>query len=148
MSTTTTTTTAAPLSAAEFRRQSFAAYVAYVDLIEGKSTVAVAIKSLAPLCALYGLQINAENLVNLLTVRMTAYGTDAGEKARKVKSIATFRAFVKGGWRDVAAAPVHSNAGKDPFAAAAKKAAKAKKPTRADLEAELAALKAQLAAKA
>ena len=130
-------------SAAEFRRQSYDAYLAYTRLIEGKSTVAETVTALSPLAALYGLTLTAENLVNTLTVKMTSYGKDKGETARKIKSIATFRAYIKGGWRDVAAAPVHANAGKDP--AAAKSAAK--KPTKADLEAEIAALKAQLAAK-
>ena len=130
-------------SAAEFRRQSYDAYLAYVRLIEGKSTVTETVTALAPLAKLYGLTLTPENLVNTLTVKMTSYGKDKGETARKIKSIATFRAYVKGGWRDVAAAPVHANAGKDPSAAKSS----TKKPTKADLEAEIAALKAQLAAK-
>lgn len=130
-------------SAAEFRRQSYDAYLAYVRLIEGKSTVTETVMALAPLAKLYGLTLTAENLVNTLTVKMTSYGKDKGETARKIKSIATFRAYVKGGWRDVAAAPVHANAGKDPSAAKSS----TKKPTKADLEAEIAALKAQFAAK-
>lgn len=130
-------------SASEFRRQSYDAYLAYVRLIEGKSTVTETVTALAPLAKLYGLTLTAENLVNTLTVKMTSYGKDKGETARKIKSIATFRAYVKGGWRDVAAAPVHANAGKDPSAAKSS----TKKPTKADLEAEIAALKAQLAAK-
>lgn len=130
-------------SAAEFRRQSYDAYLAYVRLIEGKSTVTETVTALAPLAKLYGLTLTAENLVNTLTVKMTSYGKDKGETARKIKSIATFRAYVKGGWRDVAAAPVHANAGKDPSIAKSS----TKKPTKADLEAEIAALKAQLAAK-
>ena len=130
-------------SAAEFRRQSYDAYLAYVRLIDGKSTVTETVTALAPLAKLYGLTLTAENLVNTLTVKMTSYGKDKGETARKIKSISTFRAYIKGGWRDVAAAPVHANAGKDPFAAKSS----TKKPTKADLEAEIAALKAQLAAK-
>lgn len=130
-------------SAAEFRRQSYDAYLAYVRLIEGKSTVSETVTALAPLARLYGLTLTPENLVNTLTVKMTSYGKDKGETARKIKSIATFRGYIKGGWREVAAAPVHANAGKDPSAAKSS----TKKPTKADLEAEIAALKAQLAAK-
>lgn len=130
-------------SAAEFRRQSYDAYLAYVRLIEGKSTVSETVTALAPLAKLYGLTLTPENLVNTLTVKMTSYGKDKGETARKIKSIATFRAYIKGGWRDVATAPVHANAGKDPSTAKFS----TKKPTKADLEAEIAALKAQLAAK-
>lgn len=139
-----TTKSTAIQSAAEFRRQSYDAYLAYTRLIEGKSTVAETVTALSPLAKLYGLTLTPENLVNTLTVKMTAYGKDKGETARKVKSIATFRAYIKGGWREVAAAPVHSNAGKDPTAVKSS----TKKPTKADLEAEIAALKAQLAAKA
>lgn len=131
-------------SASEFRCQSYNAYLAYTRLIEGKSTVAETVTALSPLAKLYGLTLTPENLVNTLTVKMTAYGKDKGETARKVKSIATFRAYIKGGWREVAAAPVHSSAGKDPTATKSS----TKKPTKADLEAEIAALKAQLAAKA
>ena len=137
-----TTKSTAIQSASEFRAQSFTAYMAYVSLIEGKSTVAETVTALSPLAALYGLTLTPENLVNTLTVKMTAYGKDKGETARKVKSITTFRAYIKGGWRDVAAAPVHANAGKTPAAKSS-----TKKPTKADLEAEIAALKAQLAAK-
>ena len=92
----------------------------------------------------YGFVLTADNLANLLTVKMTAYGKDKGEQAKKVKSISTFRAFVKGGWKDVAAAPVHSNAGKNPADAKVKSAVK--KPTKAELEAEIAALRAKLEA--
>ena len=94
--------------------------------------------------SVYGLELTADNLANLLTVKMTAFGKDKGEQAKKVKSISTFRAFVKGGWQDVAAAPVHSNAGKNP--ADAKSPTKAKKPTKSELEAELDTLRAQMAA--
>lgn len=43
----------------------------------------------------YGFALTVDNLANLLTVKMTAYGKDKGEQAKKVKSISTFRAFVK-----------------------------------------------------
>lgn len=101
-------------------------------------------EALSPLMSVYGLELTADNLANLLTVKMTAFGKDKGEQAKKVKSISTFRAFVKGGWQDVAAAPVHSNAGKNP--ADAKSSTKAKKPTKSELEAELDTLRAQMAA--
>lgn len=92
------------------------------------------------------------SVANTLTVKMTAFGKDKGEVAKKVKSISTFRAFVKGGWKDVQVAPVHSNAGKNP--AEVKTSTKAKKPTKAELEAKadadakrIAELEALLAAK-
>ena len=136
--------TTAPMSAQEFKQKSYDAYLSYVAFIEGKKSIDETLSDLSPLMTAYGFALTIDNLANTLTVKMTAYGKDKGEQAKKVKSIATFRAFVKGGWAEVAAAPVHSNAGKNPAESVSK--AKAKGPTKADLEAELAAVRAQLAA--
>lgn len=136
--------TTAPMSAQEFKQKSYDAYLSYVAFIEGKKSIDEALSDLSPIMTAYGFTLTMDNLANTLTVKMTAYGKDKGEQAKKVKSIATFRAFVKGGWAEVAAAPVHSNAGKNPAESVSK--AKAKGPTKADLEAELAAVRAQLAA--
>ena len=140
----TSTNTTSTMTAAEFKQKSYDAYLAYVAFIEGKQNISETVEALSPLMSAYGFELTADNLANLLTVKMTAYGKDKGEQAKKVKSISTFRAFVKGGWKDVAAAPVHSNAGKNP--ADAKSSAKGKKPTKAELEAELESLRAQMAA--
>ena len=144
--TTASTTTATTMTAAEFKQKSYDAYLAYVEFIEGKKSIIETVEALSPLMSAYGFVLTADNLANLLTVKMTAYGKDKGEQAKKVKSISTFRAFVKGGWKDVAAAPVHSNAGKNP--ADAKVKSTTKKPTKAELEAEIAALRAKLEAAA
>ena len=146
ITTASSTTTATTMTAAEFKQKSYDAYLAYVEFIEGKKSIIETVEALSPLMSAYGFVLNADNLANLLTVKMTAYGKDKGEQAKKVKSISTFRAFVKGGWKDVAAAPVHSNAGKNPSDAKAKSAVK--KPTKAELEAEIAALRAKLEASA
>ena len=140
----TSNTTSEVMNAKEFKQKSYDAYLAYVDFIEGKKSISETVDALSPLMAAYGLILTLENLANLLTVKMTAYGKDKGEQAKKVKSISTVRAFVKGGWKDVKAAPVHSNAGKNP--ADVKTSAKAKKPTKADMEAKIAELEALLAA--
>lgn len=113
-STTASTTTAKTMTAKEFKQASYDAYLSYVAFIEGKQDAATTVAALSPLMSTYGLTLTVDNLANLLTVKMTAFGKDKGEQAKKVKSIATFRAFVKGGWKDVKAAPVHSNAGKNP----------------------------------
>lgn len=144
MKKTSTNTTTSTMTAAEFKQKSYDAYLAYVAFIEGKQGISETVEALSTLMSAYGLELTADNLANLLTVKMTAYGKDKGEQAKKVKSISTFRAFVKGGWKDVAAAPVHSNAGKNP--ADAKSSTKGKKPTKAELEAELESLRAQMAA--
>ena len=136
--------TTVPMSAQEFKQKSYDAYLSYVAFIEGNKSIDETLSDLSPLMTAYGFALTIDNLANTLTVKMTAYGKDKGEQAKKVKSISTFRAFVKGGWAEVAAAPVHSNAGKNPAESAFR--AKAKGPTKADLEAELAAVRAQLAA--
>lgn len=143
---TTASTIAATMTAAEFKQKSYDAYLAYVEFIEGKKSIIETVEALSPLMSAYGFALTVDNLANLLTVKMTAYGKDKGEQAKKVKSISTFRAFVKGGWKDVQNAPVHSNAGKNPADAKAKSTTK--KPTKAELEAEIAALRAKLEAAA
>lgn len=142
--TSTINATTTTMTAAEFKQKSYDAYLAYVEFIEGKKSIIETVEALSPLMSAYGFALTADNLANLLTVKMTAYGKDKGEQAKKVKSISTFRAFVKGGWKDVAAAPVHSNAGKNPADAKVKSAVK--KPTKAELEAEIATLRAKLEA--
>ena len=141
---TTTSATTSPMSAQEFKQASYDAYLSYVAFIEGKQDSATTVAALSPLMTKYGFTLTVDNLANLLTVKMTAFGKDKGEQAKKVKSISTFRAFVKGGWQDVAAAPVHSNAGKNP--ADVKQTTKAKGPTKAELEEKNAALLAELEA--
>ena len=141
----TTTTTTSPMSAQEFKLKSYNAYLSYVAFIEGKQSITETVEALSPFMSAYGFTLTVDNLANLLTVKMTAYGKDKGEQAKKVKSISTFRAFVKGGWKDVSAAPVHFSAGKNPADA---KPAKAKKPTKAEMEAEIAQLRSMLAAQA
>lgn len=90
----------APLSAKEFKIQSYTAYIVYVALIEGRATVAETIEVLSPLMAAYGFSLTAENLLNTLTIKMTAFSDDSVERTKKIKSIATFRAFIKNGWKE------------------------------------------------
>ena len=141
---TTTSTTASPMTASEFKQASYDAYLSYVAFIEGKQTISETVEALSPLMSKYGFALTVDNLANLLTVKMTAFGKDKGEQAKKVKSISTFRAFVKGGWQDVSAAPVHYSAGKNP---ADTKPSKSKNTvTKAQLAEQNAALMAELAA--
>ena len=134
------------MTSREVKTMTYNAYIAYVNLIEGKATASETLDAMKPLFEAADIELTMETMVNTLTVKMTAYGSVKGEKARKVKSIATFRAFFKeGGWTEVATAPVVSNAGKAP-AETKEKAPRAKKPTKKELEDELANLKAQLAA--
>lgn len=134
------------MTSREVKSMTYNAYIAYVSLIEGRATANETLEAMKPLFDAANIELTLETMVNVLTVKMTAYGTTKGEKARKVKSITTFRAFFKDdGWMDVATAPVVSNAGKAPAEPKAK-TPKAKKPTKKELEDELANLKAQLAA--
>ena len=141
---TSNTTASEAMNAKEFKQASYDAYLVYVAFIEGKKSIVETVEALSPLMSAYGLTLTLENVANLLTVKMTNTGKDRGEQAKKVKSIATFRAFVKGGWKDVAAAPVHFSAGKNP--ADCKVSEKSKKPTKAELEAEKVALEEKNAA--
>ena len=141
--TATTSTTTSPMTAQEFKQASYDAYLSYVAFIEGKQDSATTVEALSPLMTKYGFTLTVDNLANLLTVKMTAFGKDKGEQAKKVKSISTFRAFVKGGWQDVSAAPVHFSAGKNP---ADVKPSKPKSATKAELEAANAALLKELEA--
>lgn len=143
-STTASTTTVKTMTAKEFKQASYDAYLSYVAFIEGKQDAATTVTALSPLMSTYGLTLTVDNLANLLTVKMTAFGKDKGEQAKKVKSIATFRAFVKGGWKDVKAAPVHSNAGKNPAECSSSKSKNS--VTKADLAAQNAALLNELMA--
>ena len=138
-------TNSLPMTANEFKFQSYAAYIAYVNFINGKSNIEDTRDALAPLFSAFGFSLTLENLCTVLTVQMTAYGTIQGEKMRKIKSIATFRSFVKGGWEEIATAPVHFSAGKAPVEKPAKQPRK-KTMTKKDLEAQVAALQQQLAA--
>lgn len=120
------------LSAKEFKVQSFNAYLSYVAYIDKRQSAEDTVAALSPLMACYGYTLTIDNLGNTLTVRMASYGTLKGEKGKNVKSITTFRNFIKGGWEEIETAPTHFNAGKDPSAASA-----SKKRTKADVEAEL-----------
>lgn len=134
------------MTSREVKKMTYDAYVAYVGLVEGKASANETLEAMKPLFDAANIELTMETMVNVLTVKMTAYGTVKGEKARKVKSISTFRTFFKeDGWTEVAAAPVVSNAGKAP-AEPKEKTPKAKKATKKELEEELANLKAQLAA--
>ena len=144
MSKKNTTATTSPMTAQEFKQASYDAYLSYVAFIEGKQDSATTVAALSPLMSKYGFALTVDNLANLLTVKMTAFGKDKGEQAKKVKSISTFRAFVKGGWQDVSAAPVHYSAGKNP--ADAKPSKSKNTVTKAQLAEQNAALMAELAA--
>ena len=144
MSKKNTTATTSPMTAQEFKQASYDAYLSYVAFIEGKQDSTTTVEALSPLMSKYGFALTVDNLANLLTVKMTAFGKDKGEQAKKVKSISTFRAFVKGGWQDVSAAPVHFSAGKNP--ADAKPSKSKNTVTKAQLAEQNAALMAELAA--
>jgi hypothetical protein len=144
MSKKNTTATTSPMTAQEFKQASYDAYLSYVAFIEGKQDSTTTVEALSPLMSKYGFALTVDNLANLLTVKMTAFDKDKGEQAKKVKSISTFRAFVKGGWQDVSAAPVHFSAGKNP--ADAKPSKSKNTVTKAQLAEQNAALMAELAA--
>ena len=143
--TNTATTTTNVLSAKAFKMASFDAYMQYVGFIQGSIDAETAVEAMAPLFSAYGFNLTINNICNVLTIRMTAYGSVQGEKSRKVKSIGVFRNFIKEGWREVEASPVTFNAGKDPHVTTPRKKTGM---TKADLEAKVAELTAMLTAMA
>lgn len=130
-----------------FKREAYRAYCAYVSFMNGQKSLEDTREQLAPLFAAFGNNLTKDNFVTVLTVRMTSYGkakegfaANEQGKTRKILSGVTFNKFIVEGFREVAAAPVYAKATepKEP-------AKKAKGPTKAELAAENAALKAQLA---
>lgn len=130
-----------------FKRMTYDAYIHYVAFMEGSEAPQTTSKALKPLFEGFGIPFESHSM-HMLTMMLTNYGTDQGEKVRKVKSITTFRKFILEGYAEMVTKRVVSSAGKAPAAPKAKQA-KAKKPTKdqqiAALKAELAAAKEQIA---
>ena len=130
-----------------FKRMTFDGYLHYVALIEKAEAPQTTAKALKPLFEGFGIPFEAHSMY-MLTMMLTAYGTQQGEKVRKIKSITTFRKFLTEGYAEMMTKKVVSSAGKAPTAPKAK-TVKAKQPTKdaqiAALKAERDALKEQLA---
>ena len=89
----------------------------------------------------YGTEITEADFLPVFSFALHVYGKGkSGEKERKVKSITTFRRFVKETISVYRAAKLTGNAGKEP---APLKEKKQKKATKAELEAALAAQAAE-----
>lgn len=149
--TSTNAITNVSMTAKEFKQNSYNGYLDYVAMMEGKHTLGETVSKLSPLFAACGITLTMDNAASILTVAMSAVGTDKGERARKIKSITTFRALLKkgtdkGGWDEIASLNVHSNAGKDPSKVSTKPMSKAKGLTKDELLAEVESLRAQIAA--
>lgn len=131
----------------DFKRKTFDGYLHYVAMIEKTEAPQTTAKALKPLFEGFGIPFEAHSMY-MLTMMLTNYGTEQGEKVRKIKSITTFRKFLTEGYAEMMTKKVVSSAGKAPAATKAKQA-KAKKPTKdqqiAALKAELAAAKEQIA---
>ena len=138
------------LSAREFRVASFDAYVAYLAWANDEIGDEEALAKIAPLCAIYGLDVTGYTLSRVFGFALYAFGKAEGDaledgvvvKQRRIKSIATFRKFIKGGYVAYIGRGVAGKAGKAP-APLKEKAPKAKKATKAQLEEALAAQAAE-----
>ena len=138
------------LSAREFRVKSFDAYVAYLAWANDEISDEEALSKIAPLCAIYGLDVTGYTLTRVFGFALYAFGKAEGDtledgvvvKQRRIKSIATFRKFIKGGYVAYIGRGVAGKAGKAPAPLKEKKA-KAKKATKAELEAALVAQAAE-----
>ena len=131
----------AAMSTREFKRASYRAYCAYLNLLKGELTAQEALEIIQPVFRAYGTEITEADFLPVFSFALHVYGKGkSGEKERKVKSITTFRKFVKETIAVYRAAKLTGNAGKEP---APLKEKKAKKATKAELEAALAAQAAE-----
>ena len=138
------------LSAREFRVASFDAYMAYLAWANDEISDEEALSKIAPLCAIYGLDVTGYTLSRVFGFALYAFGKAEGDaledgvvvKQRRIKSIATFRKFIKGGYTAYIGRGVAGKAGKAP-APLKPKAKKEKKATKAELEAALVAQAAE-----
>lgn len=131
------------MSTREFKRVSYRAYCAYLNLLKGELSAQEALEIIQPLFRAYGTEIKEEDFLSVFSFALHVYGKGkSGEKERKVKSITTFRKFVRETISVYRAAKLSGNAGKEP-APLKEKTPKAKKATKAQLEEALAAQAAE-----
>lgn len=132
------------MSTREFKRASYRAYCAYLNLLRGELSAQEALEQIQPLFRAYGTEIAEEDFLCVFSFALHVYGKGkSGEKERKVKSITTFRKFVRETISVYRAAKLSGNAGKEPAPLKEKAEKKAKKATKAELEAALAAQSAE-----
>ena len=122
------------MSTREFKRISYRAYCSYLNLLKREITAQEALDTIQPLFRAYGTEIEIEDFLSVFSFALHVYGKGkSGEKERKVKSITTFRKFVRETISVYRAAKLTGNAGKEP---APLKEKKQKKATKAELEAD------------
>lgn len=131
------------MSTREFKRASYHAYCSYLNLLKGELSAAEALEAIQPVFRAYGTEVTEADFLPVFSFALHVYGKGkSGEKERKVKSITTFRKFVRETISVYRAAKLSGNAGKEP-APLKEKAKKEKKATKAELEAALAAQAAE-----
>lgn len=134
----------AGMSTREFKRVSYRAYCAYLNLLKGELSAQEALEIIQPLFRAYGTEIEEEDFLCVFSFALHVYGKGkSGEKERKVKSITTFRKFVRETISVYRAAKLSGNAGKEPASLKPKAEKKPKKATKAQLEEALAAQAAE-----
>lgn len=132
------------MSTREFKRVSYRAYCAYLNLLKKEITAQEALDTIQPLFRAYGTEIEIEDFLSVFSFALHVYGKGkSGEKERKVKSITTFRRFVRETISVYRAAKLTGNAGKEPAPLKPKAEKKPKKATKAELEAALVAQAAE-----
>ena len=132
------------MSTREFKRASYRAYCAYLNLLKGELSAQEALEQIQPLFRAYGTEIAEEDFLCVFSFALHVYGKGkSGEKERKVKSITTFRKFVRETISVYRTSKLSGNAGKEPAPLKEKTEKKAKKATKAQLEEALAAQAAE-----
>ena len=149
MKTTTITTTTGTISNTQFKKLAYNAYLRYIEMVTGRITGQTFAKAIKPYLATFGIPMDQQTM-SLLSGYMVNYGTVNHEKALKIKGIAAFKAFTLTLYSEIKG---KVDEGKVSYKAPANpkptktKITKTKQPTKAELKAEIAALKAELMAK-
>jgi len=138
----------ATFTKSEWDKLTYRAYFALLDMVKGSKTMTQfthvpEVKALVEKC---GITLDTTSLVSLLAY-MVKYTTQDGNKVCKVSALSSLRKWFNEGYLELMTRPVVFNAGKvDPYAKKAKAPSASKKsPTKAELQAEIESLKAQLA---
>ena len=93
------------LTESEFQYTSYTAYVKYVEWLNDEISLDELFSVLVPLCACYGLKVDEGVLLRVFSFALHTVGKVKGKDGvtviqRQVRPIATFREFIKGGWKE------------------------------------------------
>lgn len=97
MSTTTTTKRPATFTKSAWEKATFHAFLALIDLVQGKTTVSNYLTDNAILFKASGVPADEKHVLSLL-ISMAKDRTEQGDKVRHVMPISYLRSYFNGGW--------------------------------------------------